>query len=285
MVTKSFVEMNQQTHHGLSIVNSVVKVPVRNGIPAKALKLIPNYAWAKAANWDLAAKWVADERVGVYTKKYDNDLPIDHFEVMSMFCMPNGTILFADVYAYLKSAPTRANFVFWSGHTSSVIVLVTDENGKRWILVVEEMRIPVGRRWSVQLPAGIQDPMGNTIIKNSPAFQTALDELGQETSLQFENAKLQEVERIPLSQGRISEITSMFMLEVEMKSHEIVEMNGKLAGKEDENEVIRQWFIPVELMSSYANGNPMMAVASGIINGSWSRRALIPVPNQLRTYL
>ncbi len=285
----SFVTMRQtlpQDSEVIGIKYHNVKVPVLNGISKRALKLIPYYAdWAGEINWDLAAHLVKDVRFLDYAHSFDPSMEVDHFEVLSMFVMPNAShgVLFADVLIYPKTQINEETkepihlpiqFSLWSANTTALFMVLEDQNGKKSVVLVREPRWPVGIRNAVQAPAGIiSDVDGSFELRASPQIIAMLREAYEEVGMKVFRKDLQFLGRIFRTWGRNSEGTWVFMTTVKMHSSKIAKLKLRQTGLgAEEGEYITVLVVDLEDATKVAPYDPVVAFGCGVLDGSVRRQ-------------
>jgi 8-oxo-dGTP pyrophosphatase MutT (NUDIX family) len=266
--------MPQLYANGLQISTAQVLVPVFNGWTREALASNRYFDWAADCGYDLAAKLVGDQRFVQYAAGFDPEMIVDHFVIMSMFTAPNKarTILFAELYIYLKGNP-NPQFVLWSGNTVSVPVIFIDENGKRHALLTEQARPPIGQMHSFMFPAGIIEPSGSVTLRVSQSFNTAADELLQETGINLREYKPEYLDTLVLSQGRISELTDVYLLQIPMLLKNIDLFQDMLTGlRKQEGEEITLHVIDLEDLDVYSPGTPTSILVKAVLGNQWRRQ-------------
>lgn len=169
---------------------------------------------------------------------------------------PGGEVLFSLLHVQAQAAEGAGipGVVLLRGHFVSVLtVLIEQETGRRWVLMVRQPRVATGG-WFVECPAGMCD-------SESDPLKVALKEVSEETGLQLQPHQLHRMNQEPLysSPGLLDEGGYFFYCELFMPAAEIAALQGKHTGAADEHEQIRL------LVTTLDEGMLLMRNVSGLL--------------------
>lgn len=139
-----------------------------------------------------------------------------------------------------KAGVLRSRIMFFPRNAVAIlIVLRGKETGKRYIVAVNQLRVPAGKML-LEIPAGtIEDNL--KIIE-----ETAIREIMEETALSARKEDLLPLGEFYVSPGISSEKMTLFACEYEFLAKDIQKLQGKLAGLHEEGEYIETVLIPFE---------------------------------------
>jgi ADP-sugar diphosphatase len=146
-----------------------------------------------------------------------------------------------DVYS--KLGEPLDGIVFLRGDCGAVLIVVTDEFGKDYVLLTEQPRIPTGG-YKEEIVAGMFDARsGKTVINN-----VLKEEIKQETSLELDenSATYMRLGEFTLSGGGSDEKVHLAVWHTQLESEKIEELKANQFGDEGSNEKIRLKFYSVE---------------------------------------
>jgi len=149
---------------------------------------------------------------------------------------------------YTKLGDPLDGVVFLRGDCGAVLIVVTDEFGKEYVILTEQPRIPTGG-YKEEIVAGMFDARtGKTDINN-----VLKEEILQETSLEFdENCETYvSFGEFTLSGGGSDEKIHLAAWETQLESKKIEEFKVKHFGEEGSNEKIRLNFYPAETFEQH----------------------------------
>jgi len=144
---------------------------------------------------------------------------------------------------YTKSGEPVDGIVFLRGDCGAVLIIAVDENGKEYVLLTEQPRIPTCG-YKEEIVAGMFDAQkGNTVVNN-----VLKKEIKEETGLDLDETSQNYVRlgEYTLSGGGSDEKVHLAIWTTKICSSVISEMKTKQFGEQYSNEKIRLKFYPVE---------------------------------------
>ena len=144
---------------------------------------------------------------------------------------------------YTKLGELLDGIVFLRGDCVAAIIVVTDENNAKHVLLTEQPRIPTGE-YKEEIVAGMVDEKsGSTVFS-----EVLKKEIKEETSLELGDPTNTFVHlgQFTLSGGGCDERVFIVLWETQLESEKIEELKSKQFGEETSNEKIRLKFYPVE---------------------------------------
>lgn len=139
---------------------------------------------------------------------------------------------------YTKLGEPLDGIVFLRGDCGAVLIIVSDENGKDYVLLTEQPRIPTGG-CKEEIVAGMFDARsGKTMLNN-----VLKEEIKQETSLEFDESNVYaRLGEFTLSGGGSDEKVHLAVWRTQLDSVKIEELKAKQLGDKESNEKIRLKF-------------------------------------------
>ncbi|KAG2379046.1 hypothetical protein C9374_007684 [Naegleria lovaniensis] len=134
------------------------------------------------------------------------------------------------------------------GSVGILIVLQCIEDGKEYLLLVQQPRIAIGNLHSLEIPAGSMDDNGNF-------SGVAAKEVKEETGIEIKDAELIDLTEYCLeskfsghymSPGASDEVMRFFLHKTQMTRVQINALKEKMAGSEYENEIILLKVLSIE---------------------------------------
>jgi len=144
---------------------------------------------------------------------------------------------------YTKLGEPLDGIVFLRGDCGAVLIVITDEFGKDYVMLTEQPRVPTGG-YKEEIVAGMFDARsGKTVINN-----VLKEEIRQETGLELDdNSPLYtHLGEYTLSGGGSDEKVHLAVWRTQLDSEKIAEMKMAQFGEQDSNEKIRLKFYSVE---------------------------------------
>jgi ADP-sugar diphosphatase len=144
---------------------------------------------------------------------------------------------------FTKLGEPLDGIVFLRGDCAAVLIIVTDEFGKEYVLLTEQPRIPTSG-YKEELVAGMFDARnGKAVINN-----VLKEEIFQETGMDLDDASGTYIPlgEFTLSGGGSDEKVHLAVLYSQLNSDKIAEMKMTQFGETDSNEKIRLKFYSVE---------------------------------------
>ena len=172
---------------------------------------------------------------------------------------------FGSVVGFLKietdAVDNQGNFIpgicFLRGDSVAILVLLEcSESEKKFVVLVSQARMPVGKASFIELPAGMLDGKGNLTGK-------AVDEIKEELGMNITASELilLHKDKVALSPGGCNEHVIFYLVKKTLSRDEIDELNGKQTGVEAEGEHIRVVVVPIEEINRYfSDGKVLMAL-------------------------
>jgi len=146
-------------------------------------------------------------------------------------------------YVYTKLGEPLDGIVFLRGDCGAVLIIVTDEFGKEYVMLTEQPRIPTGG-YKEEIVAGMFDARsGKAVINN-----VLKEEIKEETGLDLDDASAtyMRLGEFTLSGGGSDETVHLAVWRTQLESDKIAEMKMTQFGETDSNEKIRLKFYSVE---------------------------------------
>jgi hypothetical protein len=144
---------------------------------------------------------------------------------------------------YTKLGEPLDGIVFLRGDCGAVLIVVTDEFGKDYVMLTEQPRVPTGG-YKEEIVAGMFDARsGKTVINN-----VLKEEIKQETGLELDDNSLlyKRLGEFTLSGGGSDEKVHLAVWRTQLDSDKIAEMKMTQFGEQDSNEKIRLKFYSAE---------------------------------------
>jgi hypothetical protein len=139
---------------------------------------------------------------------------------------------------YTKLGEPLDGIVFLRGECGAVLIIVTDENGKEYVLLTEQPRIPTGG-YKEEIVAGMFDARSGKAVLNN----VLKEEIKQETGLEFDdNIIYARLGEFTLSGGGCDEKVQLAVWHTQLGSDKIEELKAKQFGEQGTNEKIRLKF-------------------------------------------
>jgi ADP-sugar diphosphatase len=139
---------------------------------------------------------------------------------------------------YTKLGEPLDGIVFLRGDCGAVLIIVTDENGKEYVLLTEQPRIPTGG-YKEEIVAGMFDARSGKAVLNN----VLKEEIKQETGLEFDdNIIYARLGEFTLSGGGCDEKVHLAVWHTQLESEKIKELKEKQFGEQESNEKIRLKF-------------------------------------------
>ena len=144
---------------------------------------------------------------------------------------------------YTKLGEPVDGIVFLRGDCGAVLIVVTDEFGKEYVLLTEQPRVPTGG-YKEEIVAGMFDARSGKTVINS----VLKDEIKEETGLDLdENSPMYtRLGEFTLSGGGSDEKVHLAVWSTQLESDKIAEMKMTQFGEKDSNEKIRLKFYSAE---------------------------------------
>lgn len=120
--------------------------------------------------------------------------------------------------------------VFSRGESVAIFLIIKTPTTK-YVVLVEQMRVPVGKTL-LELPAGMIDD--DNCIKS-----VALKELEEECGITIEMDQLTKLSRLCPSPGGCDEFMTIYSSEIEKSNEECLEINNRLGGLRQDGERIK----------------------------------------------
>jgi len=142
---------------------------------------------------------------------------------------------------YTKLGEPLDGIVFLRGDCGAVLIVVTDEFGKEYVLLTEQPRVPTGG-YKEEIVAGMFDTRsGKTVINH-----VLKEEIKQETGLELDENSATSLGEFTLSGGGSDEKVHLALWRTQLESEKIAEMKMIQFGETDSNEKIRLKFYSTE---------------------------------------
>lgn len=139
---------------------------------------------------------------------------------------------------YTKLGEPLDGIVFLRGDCGAVLIIVTDENGKEYVLLTEQPRVPTGG-YKEEIVAGMFDARSGKAVLNN----VLKEEIKQETGLEFDdNIIYARLGEFTLSGGGCDEKVHLAVWHTQLESEKIKELKEKQFGEQGSNEKIRLKF-------------------------------------------
>lgn len=130
---------------------------------------------------------------------------------------------------------------FLRGDAVGILFALECEDGKKYTILVEQPRIPVGDVTCLELPAGMIDDNDN--VKGQ-----AVAEIEEECGIKLEKSDLIALTEISIlpSAGGCDECIDLFYVEKPITVREMEDMQGRLAGNREDGEHIMLQVVPFD---------------------------------------
>lgn len=155
-----------------------------------------------------------------------------------------GRVVFIKFEVFAVDAVTGIKIpgiVFMRGDSVQISVRVRNKDtGQLFYLLVKQPRIPIGRYDMIEIPAGVMDPDGKTLISR------ALAELGEETGVTVFPDQLREDGSFVASTGGSDETIHCFSVDVELGTEAIEKLCAQIHGVAKEGEMIKVFLVTPE---------------------------------------
>jgi ADP-sugar diphosphatase len=172
-------------------------------------------------------------------------------EAVTMFG-PNIGFIYIIADAYNSNGNKLPGTVFIRGGAVCCLLIIRNsDTNEHFMVVVEEIKVPVGAS-IIQTPAGMRDNSNN--IKGK-----IIDEIKEETGITISNQMVHynDIDKVHAntlihfdgfypSQGGCDEYIDVFAYLTEMTSEQLAEVNGRLLGNADEDEMIKVHVQPLK---------------------------------------
>jgi len=126
------------------------------------------------------------------------------------------------------------------GDSVGMLVVLCCDDGKKYTLLVEQTRIPIGGTSILEMPAGM--------IDNDSVRHAAVKEMEEECGIKLEKSdltSLMENKMLP-SPGGCDEAIDLFYVEKKITEKELKEMQGRIHGESHEGEHIQLRVVPYD---------------------------------------
>lgn len=188
----------------------------------------------------------------------DDTFTISKIFIQSVDKIPNGKILFMKVKVTVHQPNGSHDLIVFLHHNVVSGLCVLTCEGKRYVVVVNQPRLPVGRR-IYELPAGLIDD------GTSPE-SVILRELEEEAGL-VTHVGLTAADVVLLnpgspmigSPGIMNVSTYAFLVEREITAEQLKTLNGLKTGLEHEHEDIVVSIVPYEEVTKYCHDTKTLA--------------------------
>lgn len=155
-----------------------------------------------------------------------------------------GRVVFIKFEVFAVSVETGAQIpgiVFMRGDSVQISVRVKNKDtGQIFYLLVQQPRIPIGLYDMIEIPAGVLDPDGKTLISR------ALAELSEETSVVVSADALRADGSFVPSTGGSDETIHCFSVDVELGTEAIEKLCAQIHGVAKEGEMIKVFLVTPE---------------------------------------
>mmetsp|Transcript_36024 Transcript_36024/g.41114 ORF Transcript_36024/g.41114 Transcript_36024/m.41114 type:complete len:260 (-) Transcript_36024:33-812(-) len=120
------------------------------------------------------------------------------------------------------------------------ILVVLSCNGKKYTILVEQARIPIGDAACLEMPAGM--------IDDENVKYAAVKEMEEECGIKLKKSDLISLtpDKMLPSPGGCDEAIDLYYFEKEVTVKELKKIQGRIQGKSDEGEHIRLMVVPFE---------------------------------------
>ena len=164
-----------------------------------------------------------------------------------------------DKLGFLKFTTTAFNaktgkpidgIVFLRGPCAAILIIVTDEMNNRYVLVGNQMRLPVGNYMSEFIAGMFDEQAGakvNAVVKKEIKEETGLDLLDNDPNMKSLGNP------VVLSGGGSDEMVHLFVWNTTISNEKIEEMKQKEFGERGTNESIRLRFYEYDTFESELN--------------------------------
>ncbi|KAL0212154.1 hypothetical protein RCL1_005780 [Eukaryota sp. TZLM3-RCL] len=208
------------------------------------------YTYDSSLSEDLIKTVLSSDPFQLWLSELDSDVELHniHFQSVDRFGPRIGFVKFkADVSVKGVKVP---GIVFCRGPAVAIFIILECE-GKEYVLLVEQARIPVGKSKVLEIPAGMIDERG--VFKG-----TAAQEVQEETGIVINEEHLVDLyETVSNSRGAsfpglypspggCDEYIKLFLYKKHISSQDFSDLNGRLAGLQDHGEVITVKLVPLE---------------------------------------
>ncbi len=168
---------------------------------------------------------------------------IDHINIQSADFF-NDRVIFIkfEVLAFCTRTGKRLpGIVCMRGDSVQISVRVRNKDtGQLFYLLVQQPRIPIGRYDMIEIPAGVFDPDGETLVSR------ALAELGEETGVVVSAEALKLDGSFVTSTGGSDEVIHCFSVDVELGTEAIEKLCAQIHGVAKEGEMIKVFLVTPE---------------------------------------
>eukprot|EP00548_Thalassiothrix_antarctica_P011601 CAMPEP_0194159476 /NCGR_PEP_ID=MMETSP0152-20130528/77851_1 /TAXON_ID=1049557 /ORGANISM="Thalassiothrix antarctica, Strain L6-D1" /LENGTH=317 /DNA_ID=CAMNT_0038869045 /DNA_START=448 /DNA_END=1398 /DNA_ORIENTATION=- len=132
------------------------------------------------------------------------------------------------------------------------ILVVLSCNGKKYTILVEQARIPIGDAACLEMPAGM--------IDDENVKYAAVKEMEEECGIKLKKSDLISLtpDKMLPSPGGCDEAIDLYYFEKKVTVKELKEMQGRIHGKKDEGEHIRLTVVPFEEASKKTGDSKLL---------------------------
>jgi 8-oxo-dGTP pyrophosphatase MutT (NUDIX family) len=143
---------------------------------------------------------------------------------------------------YNKLGEPLDGIVFLRGDSAAVLIIVTDEQNRQFVMLTEQPRIPTGG-YKEEIVAGMFDVKTGTTALNDVLKK----EIKEETGLDVDGATFEQLGKFTMSGGGCDENVHVSKWNVNISSEKMNDLLTKQFGEPGSNEKIRLKFYPVEV--------------------------------------
>ncbi len=185
-------------------------------------------------------RWLASLDPGIVLKAV-------HFDSVSRIGEDHILFIKMETYAIEKSTGRRLpSVVHLSGGCVAVLVILNVE-GKKYVVLVEQARLPVGSLEFLEIVAGRMDDSDDAaFVAQKELREEAHIEVGLKDLVNLTEYFAPEKKGLRPSAGFTDEFIEIFICEIDVSYKEIAAIDGRQCGLIEENEKIKLRVVPYE---------------------------------------
>jgi len=238
------------------VISNIIPVSFRgNDIPIKHPRVRKEIA-EKAIATPMFKNWLERCEKKPDEKKYINIKGVE-IQSVDMFGPRRVGFIKLKAEAYLvfngEEIPRAVpGIALLRGDSVGILVVFSCEDGRKYTVLVEQTRIPIGDVACLEMPAGM--------IDDENVKHAAVKEMEEECGIKLKKSDLISLtsNKMLPSPGSCDEAIDLYYFEKKVTVKELKEMEGRLHGKSDEGEHIQLQVVPFEEASSRTGDSKLL---------------------------
>lgn len=225
-----------------------------------AKKTTQNIAYTAEPNIDVDAARACDPYQKWLKQVDKRRFTIRGVHFQSVDKRPDGKVLFVKFVAdCVRKNGQKVHGITFARGGAVAILLLLNCNGKKYVVLTKQARLATGKHNFTEVPAGMLDGSGDFA-------GVAAKEIEEELCIKINASELIDLTELAgqsegffLSPGACDETIRLFYKELDVTPSQMKEMEGRIGGLAEENEVITLAIEPLEKLWRHNDAKTMLA--------------------------